>query len=132
MVALIFFLGLLMIPLSMFNNVKTKYINKSTGEEVKMVIDRKSNIHVCEHVFIPFIFEGKTLTQEELESELTIVPITTFKLFNFRTLFAWGAWLFAILYFACTYYFLFTKYLGGDNRHIIDIVYPPQKKQKKK
>ena len=130
-VLLVFLLGLLLIPISMFNDMETKYIDKCTGEEVQILIDYNSNIHVKKKGNLLSLFEGKKITKKELEDNYRTNRITTFNPFNLKVLFSWGFWIFTILYILLSYYYLFMKYLGGDNRHIINVLYPSQKTEKK-
>ncbi len=123
-VAFLILLCLLLIPLSSFKRVDFEVINNTTNNKVKLYLDSESQIHVSDKFIIPYIYEGQTISSKDLKKEYNICPVTTYNWYNYHNIMLVVLFIITFLYLVFCYYILFRKYLGGDNRHIIDVIYP--------
>lgn len=128
-IAILSFLFLLFIPLSISHRMEYEVYDNTTNKQVKLYIDRNSQIHVADKRIIPYIYEGETISTEEMKNNYRICPVTTFKWYNYHNVFTFALIIVSLLYIAFCYFYLFRKYVGGGNRHIIDVIYPISKKK---
>lgn len=128
-IAILSLLFLLFIPLSIYHKMEYEVYDNTTNKQVKLYIDRNSQIHVADKIFIPYIYEGETISTEEMKNNYRISPVTTFKWYNYHNVITFALFIFTLLYIAFCYFFLFKRYVGGVNRHIIDVIYPISKKK---
>ena len=120
---------LLFIPLLISHRMEIEVYDNTTNKQVKLYIDRNSQIHVADKRIIPYIYEGETISTEEMKNNYRICPVTTFKWYNYHNVFTFALFIVLLLYIAFCYFFLFKRYVRGVNRHIIDVIYPISKKK---
>lgn len=128
-IAILSLLFLLFIPLSISYKMEYEVYDNTTNKQVKLYIDRNSQIHVADNRIIPYIYEGETISKEEMKNNYRICPVTTFKWYNHHNILMLALFIVSLLYIALCYFYLYRRYVGGDNRHIIDVLYPISKKK---
>lgn len=127
--AILFLLILLLIPFSFFQRTEFKVYDRTKDKKVKLFIDRNSQIHVTDKIIIPYIYEGEIISLEKMEKDYKICPDTTFKWNNYNNVEFLVILTVLLLYIVICYFYLFRRYVGGYNRHIIDAIYPLNKKK---
>lgn len=119
---ILFALFLVSIPLTSIDMMRYQVYKKSTGEQVKMYVDRESKIHVIDDAENPFFNEGYCIKPEEFNKDYKVSPIADYRWFSTNNAIYYGIFIYAIYQIVFFYYIFFGKYISMEKRRIINVI----------